>query len=445
MFRRFFCESHVHAKVLIHLYIMYLHALGTQGGSSHPVGRVTIIVHLSPSPHIRIAYLVSQYPAVNHTFILREILELRRLGFDIQVASIRAADRPLDRLSAEEQQEQRATFYVKPRGVFGILGANVLAFFRQPLRYIRALFYALRLAGWNARIAFFNLAYLAEAAVVVDWMRRQKLTRLHMHFTSTVGLLAGRLAPLRLSATIHGPAEFDDPTGFYLAEKIRAFHLLCAISEYGRSQLMKFSEPVEWTKFHVARLGVDPALYAPRPLRENPSPFEILFVGRLAPVKGPSVLVAAMDRLVRQGRQVRLRFVGDGPERAALERRLNPHVIFEGWQNADRVRALYQQADIFVLPSFAEGIPVVLMEAMAMEIPCVTTRITGIPELIRDQVDGLLVTPANDEELAAAIARLMDDPELRQRIGRAARQRVVEDYDLQRNTAQLAKVFRTAE
>jgi glycosyltransferase involved in cell wall biosynthesis len=387
---------------------------------------------------------------VNHTFILREILELRTLGFDIPVASIRAADRPFDRLSPEEQREQRTTFYVKPRGVFGILGVNVQVFFQRPLRYIRALFYALRLAGWNVQAAFFNLAYLAEAAVVVDWMRRQKLARLHMHFTSTVGLLAGHLAPLRLSATIHGPAEFDDPAAFYLAEKIRAFHLLCTISEYGRSQLMKFSEPAEWPKFHVARLGVDPVLYSARPFRENPSPFEILFVGRLAPVKGPHVLVAAVDRLIQQGRPVRLRFVGDGPERAALEltvteRGLTPHVIFEGWRNADRVRTLYQQADIFALPSFAEGIPVVLMEAMAMEIPCVTTRITGIPELIRDQVDGLLVTAANDQELAAAVARLIDDPELRRRIGRAARQRVVESFDLRRNTARLAEIFRIAE
>jgi glycosyltransferase involved in cell wall biosynthesis len=300
------------------------------------------------------------------------------------------------------------------------------------------------------RAAVFNLAYLAEAAVIADWMRSQGLTHLHMHFTSTVGLLAGHLAPLRLSATIHGPDEFTDPRSFYLAEKIRAFQLLCTISEYGRSQLMRFSDQTQWAKFRVARLGVDPALYAPRPFRENPSPYEILFVGRLAPVKGPHILIAALDRLVRQGRSVRLRFAGDGPERPGLERNvaergLAQHVIFEGWQNADRVRALYQQADIFALPSFAEGIPVVLMEAMAMEIPCVTTRITGIPELIRDQVDGLLVTPSSDEELAAAIARLLDDSELRRQLGKSARQRILENYDLRHNTAQLGSIFREFE
>jgi colanic acid/amylovoran biosynthesis glycosyltransferase len=402
---------------------------------------------LFPSPSPRLAYLVSQYPAASHTFILREILELRRLGFDIQVASIRSADRPLDELAPEEQQEQRATFYVKPLGAVRIMAVNVLMFCRRPVSYLSAVAYSLRLAGLDARAALFNLAYLAEAAVIVDWMRRQRLSHVHMHFTSTVGLLAARLAPLRLSATIHGSDEFMDPRGFYLAEKIRAFHLLCTISEYGRSQLMRFSDLTQGSKFRVARLGVDPALYTPRPFRENPSPFEILFVGRLVPVKGLFILVAAVDRLVRQGRSIHLRIAGDGPDRAGLERNvaergLNSHVIFEGWQNSDSVRALYRAADLFVLPSFAEGIPVVLMEAMAMEIPCVATRITGIPELIRDQVDGLLVTPSSAEELAAAMARLMDDPKLRRGLGTSARQRILENYDLQGNTGQLGSIFR---
>jgi colanic acid/amylovoran biosynthesis glycosyltransferase len=402
---------------------------------------------LPASPHIRIAYLVSQYPAVNHTFILREILELRRLDFDIRVASIRPADRPFEQLAPEEQQEQRATFYVKPKRAAGILAVNLGVLLRRPLSYLHALAYALRLAGLNARAALFNLAYLAEAAVIADWMGRQDLSHVHMHFTSTVGLLALRLAPLRTSVTIHGPDEFTDPAGFYLSEKIRTLHLLCTISEYGRSQLMRYSDRVQWSKFRVARLGVDPTFYNPGPFRENPSPFEILFVGRLTPVKGLHILIAALDRLIRQGRAVRLRFAGDGPDRAGLERNvtergLEKQVIFEGWQNASRVRTLYQQTDIFALPSFAEGIPVVLMEAMAMEIPCVTTRITGIPELIRDQIDGLLVTPSSEEELADALMRLLDHPELRRELGKSARLRIIEKYDLRRNTGQLAEIFR---
>jgi glycosyltransferase involved in cell wall biosynthesis len=401
----------------------------------------------SPQPRAAIAYLVSQYPAASHTFILREILGLRSLGFDIHVASIRAADRPFAQLSPDEQQEERRTFYVKSQGSVRILASNFLVFLRRPFSYLSAVVYGLRLAGLNMRSAFFNLAYLAEAVVVADWMRRNRLAHLHMHFTSTVGMFAVRLAPLRASATIHGSDEFIDPQGFYLTEKIRAFQLLCTISEYGRSQLMRFSDQTAWAKFRVARLGVDPTLYVPRPFRENPCPFEILFVGRLVPVKGLFILIAALDRLVREGRGVRLRFAGDGPDRAALgrgvaERGLNQYAAFEGWQSPDGVRALYQQADIFVLPSFAEGVPVVLMEAMAMEIPCVTTRITGIPELIRHQVEGLLVTPSSDQELAEAIARLMDDSKLRRELGMSARLRILENYDLRNNIAQLGSIFR---
>jgi glycosyltransferase involved in cell wall biosynthesis len=169
-------------------------------------------------------------------------------------------------------------------------------------------------------------------------------------------------------------------------------------------------------------------------------------VGRLVPAKGQHVLLAAVARLRASGRNLRLRLVGDGPDRASLQaaaRRLSIEdaVIFEGAVNQDRIRDLYAKADVFALASFAEGIPVVLMEAMAMEIPCISTWITGIPELIRDSVDGLLVAPSDAEGLASAIARLMDDPELRARLGAAGRSRVIEKYDLRRNVARLADVF----
>lgn len=384
-----------------------------------------------------IAYLVSQYPAVNHTFILREIRGLRKLGFDIRVASVRTPDRSAELMTDEEREEMRATFYIKPAGVMGALRGM----FRNPLGALRSLAYALRLTRGHR-----NILYWAEALVFTDWMRREQLDRVHMHFSSTVGLLAARIAPMRTSVTIHGPDEFNDPVGFYLSEKIHDFDLLCAISNYGRSQLMRLSEYTHWNKFRVSRLGVDPRVYAPGPFRETPAQFEIISVGRLAPAKAQHVLVAAIDRLARAGRKVRLRFVGDGPDRAGLERDvaergLGAHVFFEGRQNADRVLELYRESDIFALPSFAEGIPVVLMEAMAMEIPCVTTWITGIPELIRDGVDGLLVPPSSDEELAEALARLMDDAPLRRSIGQAARLRVMEHYDLNRNTAALAEIL----
>ncbi len=391
---------------------------------------------------VRIAYLVSQYPAISHTFILREIRGLRALGFDVRVASIREPDRSFEQLNVEEQDEQRATFYIKPAGSAVALGANLRMFLRRPLGYASALVHALRLGG-SAK----NLLYFAEAAVFADWMRTERLQHVHMHFTTTVGLLARRVWPMRTSATIHGSDEFIDPQGFHLAQKVQAFDQVCAISEYGRSQLMRFSDSRDWAKLHIARLGVDVEVYAPRPFRYNPATCEILTVGRLAPVKGLHVLLGAFERLSAANRNARLRIAGDGPERVSLEneatrRGLGDKVVFEGWRSPDQLRALYSQADIFALASFAEGIPVVLMEAMAMEIPCVATWVTGIPELIRHEMDGLLVPPAGEEELASALARLIDDSDLRLRLGKSARRRVLEDYDLNRNTAVLADLLR---
>ncbi len=179
---------------------------------------------------------------------------------------------------------------------------------------------------------------------------------------------------------------------------------------------MRFSNPSDWHKFEVARLGVDPAVFSPRPPREHPDPFDIVCVGRLAPVKGHLVLIRAIDQLARDGGRVRLRIVGGGDLRAALEaevRSLRACPVTsssEGSLNQDRVIDLYRQADAFAPASFAEGVPVVLMEAMSMEIPCVATWVNGVPELIRDGDDGLLVALSDADGLAAAIKLLIDHP-----------------------------------
>jgi glycosyltransferase involved in cell wall biosynthesis len=210
---------------------------------------------------------------------------------------------------------------------------------------------------------------------------------------------------------------------------------------------MKLSAPKNWDKFEVCPLGVDPDRFQPISFREAPKPPEVICVGRLVPAKGQHILIKAMAVLRDAGVSVRLRLVGDGPDRASLEAQtrelaLEDRIIFEGAVNMDRVKALYRDADIFALASFAEGIPIVLMEAMAMEIPCVTTRITGIPELIRSDIDGILVAPSDEQELAEAIRRLAEDPDLRRSLGQAGRKRVVDKYHLGRNTERLADIFR---
>jgi colanic acid/amylovoran biosynthesis glycosyltransferase len=395
----------------------------------------------------RIGYLVSQYPAVNHTYILREIRELRRLGWDIRVASIRSDERKTSQLTAEEQEERIQTLYVKAQGLTGAVRAHLSALVSHAPSYLKGLLFALSLGGADIGKAAKNMLHFTEALIVGHWMQDHKLRHIHVHYASAVGLLVAKTFPVAVSTTIHGSAEFEEPITFHLREKIEASKFVCAISRYGRSQLMKASDPDQWQKLEVVPLGIDPERFVPGAANsiEN-STFEIISVGQLAPAKAQRILFAAVVKLIRDGRNVILRLVGDGPDRLALEKYvadndLSGRVYLEGALNQDQLKVLYEKSHVFVLASFAEGVPVVLMEAMAMEIPCVATRITGIPELIEDGVEGLLVTPSDAEQLAMAIARLMDDSNLRKRIGSAGRRKVLQNYDLTKNVAQLAEVF----
>jgi colanic acid/amylovoran biosynthesis glycosyltransferase len=390
---------------------------------------------------LKIAYLLSQYPAVNHVFMLREVCSLRKLGLDVQVASIRNADRNPGLMTTAEQAEARTTYYVKSTGLFGLVLAHVHTLVSRPGHYIRGL------AGVVRYGPLYGLFYFIEAVAVGYWMRRHGLSHVHTHYASTVGFLVGRIFPVTISITIHGPAEFQDPAGSRLAEKVHASLFCCAISQYGVSQLMYACGYREWPKLELTALGVALDAFPPRPFRPGPSLFRIVCAGRLAPEKGQHVLIAAMAALVKEGRDIRLRFAGDGPDRMALrqdveERGLSDRISFEGNVNQDKLLELYRESDALVLSSFAEGLPVVLMEAMAMEIPCVAPWVNGIPEIVTHETDGLLVPPGDAQALAHAIGRLMDDTELRRALGQKARLKILEKFDLQRNTEHLAAVFR---
>ncbi len=398
---------------------------------------------------IRLAYLLSEYPALSHTFVLREVKRLRAMNFDIRVASINSPKRPPAEMTAEEREEAATTFYVKRAGARGALIAHLNLIARRPAAYMRGLWSALRLGGTDLRRVVFSIFYFVEAVILGRWMESLQVQHLHVHFANqaaTVGLIASRVFPIGFSITVHGPDEFFDAPGCLLKEKIARASFICCIGYFARSQLMRLAPPSQWSKLEVAPLGVDTSVFTPRPLRPAAAPFEILCVGRLVPAKGQHVLLGAVDYLVKAKRSVRLRLVGDGPDRESLAREavnrgLGPHVIFEGGVNHDRIREFYAAADAFVLASFAEGVPTVLMEAMAMGIACVATFVNGIPELIRNEVDGILVAPADDRALSRAIERLIDDPELRGRLGDAGRRRVVDEYNLDRNAARLAQIF----
>jgi glycosyltransferase involved in cell wall biosynthesis len=411
------------------------------GYATHNLGKGTYDNNLT-----RFAYLVSQYPAFNHTFILREIRSLRQQGFDIEVVSIRDCDRPAQRLTADEREELARTWYVKRLGLGGLLLQAAMVALTRPGGFLGGLALAIRLGGGDVVRQLRYGFYFLEAVTAARRLHRQGISHFHVHFSSTVALLMTRIYPLTMSMTIHGPDEFNDPVGFHMAEKVSACRLVTAISFFCRSQIMRFCRPADWDKIAVSRLGVDPSIFSPRPVRGQPQQFELLCVGRLAPAKAQLLLVRACKGLAEDGRQFRLRIVGEGPDRAGLTAEiaqlgLEEKVFLTGALNQDEVRALYRECDLFILGSFAEGVPVVLMEAMAMEIPCVSTYIAGIPELIADGLEGLLVPASDDKALQGAIGRLMDDPQLREQLGREGRKRVMASYDLTRNVRNLGELF----
>lgn len=395
----------------------------------------------------RLGYLLSKYPSANHTYLLREVRGLRAAGLDVVVCAVDGDDRPLDGLPAEDREERDATFVVKRAGLGRIAADHLATFGTRPAAYLSGLVMAVRLAGPDLGRLAYQLVYFAEAVVAGRYLTRAGCGHVHTHYASNVAILAARVFGLEASATIHGSAEFIDPVAQRLTAKIAACTFVRAISMYGQSQLMLASPVEQWGKFDVVRLGVDPTAFAPDAERAaGGDRLHVVSVGQLQPAKGFHLLIDAVARAVRAGHDLTLTIAGGGElggSLAAHARALGvaDRVALVGALNHREVADLYCRADVFVLASFAEGIPVVLMEAMAAGLPCVATRITGIPELVRDGVDGVLVTPSDVDDLTGALARLAGDAGLRARLGAAGQVRVAQEYDLARNVGDLARTF----
>ena len=396
--------------------------------------------------HPRVAYLLSSYPAISHTFFLNEITELRKLGFIVDVASVNKPAWTSGSTSQLEAEALETTFYVKAMNPLRVLLVLLKILFTKPGVAFRGLRSALQLDGWNLASTGYALFYLAEALLLGNWLSRRGHKHLHIHFggpVATVGMLTAMAWKFSYSLMIHGPEEFYDVEKSYLQQKVERAKFVLCISDFCRSQVMKVSDPEHWGKLHVVRLGIDPEVFVPSPPVDHGDGLEIVCVGRMVPAKGHLILLRAFSDLVRQGHKLRLRLVGDGGERGRIEsfvsrEQLDDVVTFEGALNHQSTRQKLARADIFVLASFAEGVPIALMEAMAMEIPCISTVVAGIPELIRDGREGLLVPASSQQALCSALARLISDAAFRQTLAQAARRRVQESYDLKKNVRLLA-------
>ncbi len=392
---------------------------------------------------------MSHYPAISHTFFLHEVLGLRELGLEIETASINPPDRATDALPAKEAAEAASTFVIKRTPPLRALLIAAATLFRYPRAFLRGLVFALGLQSPSPLQLLYGVFYFVEALVLAHWMRRRDLRHLHIHFSgavATVGMVAAYAFRFPYSLTVHGPDDFFNERQFSLKDKIERAAFVICISHYCRSQLMRIASPTHWDTMSVVRLGIRPELFPQRPVARAGGPMRIVTVGRLVPAKGQLLLLRALLLLRSRGLIVHLQLVGDGPDRGHLEAFVRTHalgqqVTFAGARNHDQTLQLLSTADICVLASFAEGIPVALMEAMAMGIPCISTFTAGIPELLHHEEEGLLVPAGSVDDLAAAIETLASSEQLRRRFSVLGRARVLEDYNLAVNLQLLAGTF----
>ncbi|HWH80909.1 MAG TPA: glycosyltransferase family 4 protein [Burkholderiaceae bacterium] len=395
----------------------------------------------------RVAYLINQYPKVSHSFIRREIQALERQGLAVLRLAVRGWNDAL--VDPDDLAERERTAYVLRGGYAKLLLAALTFALRHPARFFDGMRLALSTWRRSDRSLFHHLAYLAEACVVVGWLAEQRIDHLHAHFGTNpadVAMLSAALGGPAYSFTVHGPEEFDKPDALSLGEKARRAAFVVAISSFGRSQLYRCLPHAAWDRVEVVHCGLDPAFHRDAAVAGAVSN-TLVCVGRLCEQKGQLLLVQALHRLVAQGVDVRLVLAGDGEMRAAIESLvaslgLVERVRITGWIGSAEVRAEILAARALVLPSFAEGLPVVLMEAMALRRPVVTTFVAGIPELVRDGVDGWLVAAGDVEALADAMRACLNAPaEQLARMGASAHEGALARHDIDREAAKLRALF----
>jgi colanic acid/amylovoran biosynthesis glycosyltransferase len=394
-----------------------------------------------------IAYLTSQYPAPSHTFIRREIDALRRRGLQIHTFSVR---RPLPQeiLSERDRQDVADTFYVLPALPVRTVAALARTFLRDPMRFLSTLWATAqhRLPGLKNLV--WALFYFIEGMMVADELRRRGIDHLHNHFanaSASVGFAATRYLGIDWSLTLHGISDFDYPHGPLLPGKIAHARFLACVSHFGRAQAMRVSDPVYWSKLFIARCGVDLAGLPPKgPSRQDR--LRLIQVARLSPEKGQIGLLEAFAAAVKRGLDAELLIVGDGPDQERVATRIaalgmGDRVTLPGRVSEAHALSLIASADIFVLSSFMEGLPVVLMEALALGVPVIAPSIAGVPELVEPHVSGMTFPAGDWNELTDRILKLAGDPSLRARLAAEGKSRVEAEFAVNRAVEPMYSAF----
>lgn len=398
---------------------------------------------------MRIAYFVNQYPKVSHSFIRREILALERQGVEVVRVALRGWSEAL--VDADDLAERERTHFLLRRGLKGLLPTLLAQGLRRPAALMRAVGQAMRMSRQSERPLVYHLVYVAEACALISHLAERQVRHVHAHFgtnSAEVVALAHTLGGPTFSFTVHGPDEFDRPHGIHLGEKIEQAAFVVAISSFGRSQLFRWVSHLHWHKVKVVHCGLDRAFHEqaiPQAFPEGP---RVVCVGRLCEQKGQLLLLDAVRVLKQRGERIQLVLAGDGEMRPDLERFIAQHglqdnVSITGWISSDRVRQELLSARAMVLPSFAEGLPVVIMEAMALGRPVVTTSIAGIPELVRHGTDGWLIPAGDVHALVDALSELLAQPQQRLvAMGQTARERVLQRHAIDTEAGKLVALFK---
>lgn len=394
-----------------------------------------------------VGYVINQYPMPSHTFIRNEILELERQGIRVERFALRGWGN--DIVDTRDKQERSRTQYILCQGLLSLIPSALFLIARSPAKFIAAGLNASRLSRGSDRSLLRHFAYLIEACRLARWAEQAGVSHLHAHFgtnAAEVAMQAHLLTDIGYSFTVHGPEEFDKPMQLKLREKASAAKFVVAISSFCQSQLYRWVEFSDWSKIEIVACGLDDT-FLEAAILPSPRRAHLVCVGRLCEQKGQLLLLNVIQLVRQRGIDVHLTLVGDGPMRRQIEAAisklgLDDFVTITGLVSSDRVRAALIEADALVMASFAEGLPVVIMEAMALGRPVVATSIAGVPELIRDGKEGFLVPAGDSDALADAIERLFALPhnELNQ-IVRQAKERVRERHSIANEAVKLARLF----
>jgi glycosyltransferase involved in cell wall biosynthesis len=393
---------------------------------------------------MRIAYLTSIYARASDTFIRSEVLELRERGHAVATFSIRRATEDAN-VSDEVRSEQAGTDYILSHPAWALLGAFSGQLLSRPAATARAAALAWRTRPPGAKALLLQAVYLIEAAYLAQQLIARRIEILHNHIaenSATVAMLASAISGVPFSMTVHGPGIFYHPLRWALPEKIARAAFTACISHFCRSQCMVFADPVHWPRLQIVRCAVGRS-FMDVPIAPIPAAPRLVCVGRLCAEKGMLVLVQAVAQFVAAGGRCELVLVGDGPLRGAIEALIAEHHLEDavrilGWKDSDAVRAEIERSRALVLPSFAEGLPVVIMEALALGRPVLTTQIAGIPELVVHGDNGWLVAPGSVDELVAAIGELVAAPvDALQAMGRHGAARVAAQHGLKSEVSKL--------